>query len=196
LVVVENVAALRWRNGGLDVVLGDLSAMGYDCVWNSVRASDVGAAHRRERVFILAWRTDGHAAASQNTGDGADEVYIDWGEYGPAIQRWATVMGRPAPPPTEPGKHGRPVLSGRFVEFLMGLDDGYVSGLDLPRTAALRVLGNGVVPQQAACALSLLLADLHQLSPDVSLPSSVIPHEPATTSRASRTSTATGQRAA
>jgi DNA (cytosine-5)-methyltransferase 1 len=149
LVVVENVAALRWRNGGLDIVLGDLAASGYDCVWNSVRASDVGAAHRRERVFILAWRTDGHAAASQDTGDGADTAHVDWGVYGPAIRRWATVMGRPAPHPTELGKHGRPVLSGRFVEFLMGLDDGYVSGLDLPRTAQLRVLGNGVVPQQA-----------------------------------------------
>jgi hypothetical protein len=31
-----------------------------------------------------------------------------------------------------------------------------VTGLGLPRTAALRVLGNGVVPQQAAFALRLL----------------------------------------
>ncbi|MBQ0895193.1 hypothetical protein KBX37_19145 [Micromonospora sp. U56] len=39
----------------------------------------------------------------------------------------------------------------------MGLDGGWVTDLDLPRTAALRVLGNGVVPQQAAAALQLLL---------------------------------------
>src|SRR5690348_799809 len=41
----------------------------------------------------------------------------------------------------------------------MGLDEGWVTGpaLALPRTLALRVLGNGVVPQQAAVALRLLL---------------------------------------
>ena len=39
----------------------------------------------------------------------------------------------------------------------MGLPDGWVTGLRLPRTAALRVLGNGVVWQQAATALRMLL---------------------------------------
>lgn len=196
LVVVENVAALRWRNGGLDIVLGDLASSGYDCAWNSVRASDVGAAHRRERVFILAWRTDELAAASPGVGSAADAARIDWGEYEPAIRRWESVVGRLAPHPTEPGKHGRPVLSGRFVEFLMGLDDGFVSGLDLPRTAQLRVLGNGVVPQQAACALSLLLADLHQLIPPASLPSWVMPRGRSTASRPSQTSTVSNSRRA
>ena len=53
LVVCENVAALRWRTGGMHRVLADLTTVGYDCMWISVRASDVGAAHRRERVFLL-----------------------------------------------------------------------------------------------------------------------------------------------
>jgi DNA (cytosine-5)-methyltransferase 1 len=35
-----------------------------------------------------------------------------------------------------------------------------VTGLALPRTAELRALGNGVVPQQAAHAVGLLLTDL------------------------------------
>jgi hypothetical protein len=39
----------------------------------------------------------------------------------------------------------------------MGLDRGWVTDLGLQRTLALRVLGNGVVPQQAAAALRLLL---------------------------------------
>jgi DNA (cytosine-5)-methyltransferase 1 len=162
LVVVENVAALRWRGGGIDIVLGDLADAGYDCVWNSVRASDVGAAHRRERVFILAWLRDGSASASQaaldETGLG-DTATVAWGEYEAAIRRWEAILGRPAPYPTEPGRHGRPVLSGRFVEFLMGLDDGFVSDLDIPRTVQLRILGNGVVPQQAARAIRALMTD-------------------------------------
>lgn len=55
LVVVENVAALRWKDGGLHKVLADLAGVGYDAIWRSVRASDIGGAHRRERVFLLAF---------------------------------------------------------------------------------------------------------------------------------------------
>lgn len=39
-------------------VLGDLSELGYDAQWRVVSASEVGAAHRRERVFVLAHRRD------------------------------------------------------------------------------------------------------------------------------------------
>jgi DNA (cytosine-5)-methyltransferase 1 len=158
LVVVENVAALRWRSGGLDIVLGDLADVGYDCVWNSVRASDVGAAHRRERVFILAWPRASRAKPLDDNG-APEAARVAWGEYEAAIRRWEAILGRTAPHPTELGRHGRPVLSGRFVEFLMGLDDGFVSDLDIPRTAQLRILGNGVVPQQAAHAIHALITD-------------------------------------
>jgi hypothetical protein len=80
-----------------------------------------------------------------------------WGPYAEAVARWEQVLGRPAPTPTQPGTHGKPVLAPVFVEWLMGLDHGWVTDLRLPRTLALRVLGNGVVPQQAAVALALLL---------------------------------------
>jgi DNA (cytosine-5)-methyltransferase 1 len=88
---------------------------------------------------------------------------VNWGVYEAAIQRWEAVLGRPVPHPTQPGKHGRPVLAPAFVEHLMGLEAGWVTDLPLPRTAQLRALGNGVVPQQAAHAVSLLLADLAAL---------------------------------
>lgn len=276
LVVVENVAALRWRGGGLHRVLGDLAEAGYDAFWRSVRASDIGASHRRERVFVLAWRRDhrdgaadsggGHspgrrglldlvaagrastcageqrdgepvcdggaaaadpdrlgreelhpphpdrrphavrpgAAAADTSSHGRDQGLpgptrlqgrpdaalgdhpphhpnrpghlnppsgstagtrgsVDWGVYGPAIRRWERILGRPTPHPTQPGNHGRPVLAPRFVEHLMGLPEGWVTDLPLPRTAQLRALGNGVVPHQAAHAVSLLLNDLAPL---------------------------------
>lgn len=91
---------------------------------------------------------------------------VDWGEYAPAVRRWERLLGRPAPYPTQPGQHGRPVLAPAFVEHLMGLPQGWVSDLSLPRTAKLRALGNGVVPAQAAHAVSLLLADLSALLAD------------------------------
>jgi len=59
-VVVENVAALLTR--GIDAVLGTLADLGYDAEWSTLRASDVGAPHRRERVFLIAWMADAQGA--------------------------------------------------------------------------------------------------------------------------------------
>jgi DNA (cytosine-5)-methyltransferase 1 len=39
----------------IGAVLGDLSDLRYDAIWTTVSAASVGAPHRRERVFILAW---------------------------------------------------------------------------------------------------------------------------------------------
>ena len=83
--------------------------------------------------------------------------YTDFGMYAPAIARWEQVLGREAPAPTIPPTRegGRARLSTRFVEWLMGLEDGHVTGEDLglTREQQLRLLGNGVVPQQGAAAI-------------------------------------------
>jgi DNA (cytosine-5)-methyltransferase 1 len=50
--VIENVSALRSR--GLDQVLGEISALGYDAEWHCIPASAVGAPHRRDRIWIVA----------------------------------------------------------------------------------------------------------------------------------------------
>ena len=39
-------------------ILGDLSEAGYDAVWTVLGADDVGAPHRRKRLWILAYRPD------------------------------------------------------------------------------------------------------------------------------------------
>ena len=53
-------------------------------------------------------------------------------------------------------RKGRPQLNPVFVEWMMGLDEGWVTGHGLSRSQELKMLGNGVVPQQARLALSLL----------------------------------------
>lgn len=67
VVVLENVAAIVARRPGMDVVLGDLARLGFDAEWACVRASDVGAPHRRERWFLLAWAPDAEGAGWQGT---------------------------------------------------------------------------------------------------------------------------------
>jgi DNA (cytosine-5)-methyltransferase 1 len=49
---VENSPMLTVR--GLDVVLGDLASMGYDARWGVLGARDVGAPHKRDRIWIVA----------------------------------------------------------------------------------------------------------------------------------------------
>ena len=68
-------------------------------------------------------------------------------------------MSRTSPAPTEASPKGVHRLSPRFVEFLMGLPAGHVTdpAIGLTRNQQLKVLGNGVVPQQAALALTYLL---------------------------------------
>jgi DNA (cytosine-5)-methyltransferase 1 len=54
--VFENVSGhLRL---GFDTVLADLARLGFDVEWACARASEVGAPHQRNRLFILATATD------------------------------------------------------------------------------------------------------------------------------------------
>ncbi|MFE4828360.1 DNA cytosine methyltransferase [Streptomyces sp. NPDC056672] len=85
-------------------------------------------------------------------------VASDGTDYGPAIRRWERVTGRAAPCPTEPGTRGNRRLSPAFAEWLMGLPAGWVTAVDgIPRKDQLKIIGNGVVPQQALYAYSWLL---------------------------------------
>lgn len=53
-IIVENVAGL-YLGGGIQRVLGDLAEGGYDAEWNCIPAAGIGAPHRRDRVFIVAY---------------------------------------------------------------------------------------------------------------------------------------------
>ena len=63
-VVVENVAALLGR--GLDRVLGDLAALGFDAEWHCIPASAVGAPHRRDRLWIVAYAESATPGSGDN----------------------------------------------------------------------------------------------------------------------------------
>ena len=54
-----------------------------------------------------------------------------FGQYAPAIERWEAAMGRAAPEPTGIGPNGKANLSARFVEWMMGQSDGWVTDDDL-----------------------------------------------------------------
>jgi site-specific DNA-cytosine methylase len=50
---------------GIAKVIGDFSKIGYDAEWFTLRASDFGAPHRRERVFIVAHSNSGRGSGKE-----------------------------------------------------------------------------------------------------------------------------------
>jgi hypothetical protein len=68
---------------------------------------------------------------------------VSWGVYEAAVRRWESVLGRPAPAPTD--EKGR--LAPEFVEWMLGYDEGWFDIEGLKRTAKLRALGNSVQVQ-------------------------------------------------
>ncbi|MDJ1372428.1 DNA (cytosine-5-)-methyltransferase [Gulosibacter molinativorax] len=81
-----------------------------------------------------------------------------WGRYAEAVTRWEQITGRAAPSPALLGNDVGPRPAPAFVEWLMGLELGWVTTpmLELSVNQQLAALGNGVVPRQAAIALSQL----------------------------------------
>jgi len=85
-VLVENVAALLGR--GLDTVLGDLAALGYDAEWHCIPASAVGAPHRRDRIWIVA-----HSNAAERRQDVAPRGRVARADAIPQGQKGAGGPG-------------------------------------------------------------------------------------------------------
>jgi DNA (cytosine-5)-methyltransferase 1 len=165
-VVFENPPGIRpW----LPAIFYRLAQMGFVGCYGVVSAADVGACHRRERYFVLAAHP-GRARyrdlirelpPAQEPGrlpaqDSDLAAGFDWGPYLPAVARWGRALGRPAPSPWEPSG-----LRPRFLEWMMGLPEGWAEAAT--PVAQRRLLGNAVVPAQAACALRGLLARLGPL---------------------------------
>lgn len=165
-IVLENVSAIT--SNGLDAVLGTLAEAGFDCEWSCIPASDVGACHRRDRWWCVAYAPDllshgqqtGHARESgrralSESGDGGgarDAAY-------PHHQR--QQERQPAAIASGPGWTGwgdaprrlNPDWRSYLSEPVLCRGDDGLSG----RVDRLRALGNAVVPQVAAIPLARVL---------------------------------------
>jgi DNA (cytosine-5)-methyltransferase 1 len=158
-VIVENVAALLHR--GLADVLGDLSTLGYDAEWHCIRASDVGAPHRRDRVWIIAYPqhsdTDSersHRAPQHVDGDAefCDEQERQFGSLGEVLADAISERGRSGDDQRQDAIYayscGEAIRSGEYGGWWATEPDvGRVAHGVPARVDRLRSLGNAVVPQ-------------------------------------------------
>lgn len=80
-----------------------------------------------------------------------------WGGYADAIAQWEQVTGRVAPTPALLSAESCPRPSPEFVEWLMGLSEGWVTEPvhQLTANQQIAALGNGVLPLQAVIALGM-----------------------------------------
>jgi len=159
---IENSPLLRTR--GLEVVLEDLAALGFDAEWGIVGAYQAGAPHKRDRMWVLA-----HAP-----GNARDE----WGTKPAGLQREARLAdGRDdVANPHRDEQHGRrrTLQVGRKWGAGQTPHDGHAGGTQWSvepgvgllahgvarRVDRLKAIGNGQVPQVAALAWRTLMRRL------------------------------------
>lgn len=178
-VILENVRGHLTL--GFEEVLTELTNLGYDVKWGIIRASDVGAPHKRERLFIVANSNSNARSKSRRTigslyrsaraiinwtnrdvHRGGIEIISDSNDQHQPYDRQVSQLGRRFTSrremhlQTAPDALDQNKLNDKFVEYMMGLPAGWVTDCGLSRAQTLKMLGNGVVPQQAELALELL----------------------------------------
>lgn len=164
-VVLENVAAILGR--GMDDVLGALAEAGYDAEWACIPASAVGACHRRDRWWCVAYanhagveapRAEQQPAGAQQHRelDAADTNHQRRQERQPTAITSGTRRARWPHAPRRLDPYWRSYLS---EPVLCRGDDGLSRRVD-----RLRALGNAVVPQVAMVPLARVLDLHHQLT--------------------------------
>ena len=149
IVIVENVPALLAR--GLGVVLGELSQGGYDCWYDCIPASAVGAPHRRDRVFVIAHAVSGELRDEQGgwcgeSGQG-EAIASNHGSKGNVAHAHSRVRDRgPKDAGREPEKR---TPAGGDCWWAVEPDVGRMANGVPKRVDRLKCLGNAVVPQVA-----------------------------------------------
>ena len=132
-VIIENVPALTSR--GLSEVLCELAGCGYDAEWDTISAAAVGACHKRNRVFIIAWLRDAADTNSISLREQQQRVQFP----GEKIQAKGEAVAL-----DDGGKGAFRINPWQTKCGISPVDDGVPDQL-----VRQRALGNAVVPQVA-----------------------------------------------
>ena len=143
----ENVEG-HIRLGYFDSVKPGLESLGYRVEEQICAASNIGATHQRKRIFILAVADPSSRRRSQDSLYTGGITFRSEGQAFPpppdATEEWRDIIKR------------RPDLAPAIEPKVRGVVNGPARGLGFTIADQLRLLGNGVVPQQAALAWRIL----------------------------------------
>ena len=145
-VIVENVCALRYQGRGMDTVLRDLAACGYDAEWDCLPAVAFGSPHQRDRIWIVAYS----GCEQIRVGSGREQDKAGQGEEISTIfgKGWRTAHARVFGLDNWLKTDREKFLSAWTPPSeLRGVDDGVSRELDARER--LSALGDSLVPQIA-----------------------------------------------
>jgi DNA (cytosine-5)-methyltransferase 1 len=160
---VENSPMLVTR--GLERVLADLTSMGYDSRWGVISAADIGAKHKRERVWIVASSNSNKqyrwSKPQQPVNPSGEKIHNESSGICSEISKSEyvgnTESSRLSPCSERQGQGeswGASIGSAQWWETEPNVDrvvDGMASRVD-----RLKAIGNGQVPLCAATAWRIL----------------------------------------
>lgn len=122
-VFLENVPAIRTR--GLREVVRAFTDLGYDCRWTRLSAAEVGAPHKRERWFLLAYsnvlRVEGTRPKFKTTGPN-ESSWADGCTVEPGLLRMATRIPHQVERIKRLGNAVVPLQAKIAFERLLGLE--------------------------------------------------------------------------
>jgi DNA (cytosine-5)-methyltransferase 1 len=152
---VENSPMLTFR--GLKRVLADLTSMGYDSRWGVVSAANVGANHRRERIWIVAHsKRMGWEKKSQESGKPSNKETSDFSSNGSQM----VYSNGLRESQSQGSKQNKWRWSCDSSWWSTEPDVGRVAHGVAARMDRLKAIGNGQVPLCAATAWKLLTKGL------------------------------------
>ena len=160
-VILENVANLlsgpsEQRGGWFGSILADLARCGYDAEWENIPASSVGAPHRRERVWIVAYpaqlQRDGGREHRQPSERQVSKSGKRGGPQSMADTNYAGLQWRAQAGDAESIRQGRKQFFERCADMPRTAWKpepavGRVANGVSQRVDRLKGLGNAVVPQ-------------------------------------------------
>lgn len=152
-VFLENVPAIRTR--GLGRVVWGLSSLGYDCRWTVVSAASVGAPHKRDRWFLLAYADSKNIREQQGWGSGSDWERETQSGLNGSQESLANSDSAWKQPKQDAGKQSSDWI-GDGCWWAIEPNVGRVAHGVPSRVDRIRCLGNAVVPLQARIAFKTL----------------------------------------
>jgi DNA (cytosine-5)-methyltransferase 1 len=166
----ENVPGLFTSERGqfFGRIINGLESLGYSVGWGCYGAKDVGAVHKRDRVFIVAYANSKRCQEQWEPKQlETQQLAIEHNSFvgnsncKPRLQSSSTAIPIRSKRDSRQDVSGRcwqPVRGGNWREWgiraaipqsrICGDDDGIPYRVDKHRTQRLKALGNAVVPQQ------------------------------------------------